>query len=62
LKDLQVTFLVKLRDVVRHAVGQELRAHDHEQAVVAGAVIDQRIHEFGRHERPIGDTHVRRPS
>src|SRR5580693_10012316 len=53
LKDLQVTFLVKLRDVVRHAIGQELASHVHEQAVVARAVIDQRLHEFRRHERRI---------
>ena len=53
LIDLQVTLLVKLRDLVRHAVGQELAAHDHEQAVVARAVIDQRVHELGRHERRV---------
>src|SRR5271157_5885954 len=51
LKDLQVELLVKLLDLVRHAVGQKLGPHGHEQTVVAGAVIDQRVHQFGRHER-----------
>ena len=53
LIDLQVNLLVELGDVVRHAVGQKLSAHDHEQPVVAGAVIDQSILELGRHERRV---------
>ena len=51
LEDLEIGLLVKLRDLMRHAMGQELGPHDHEHAVVARAVIDQRIHQLGRHER-----------
>ncbi len=32
------------------AVGEQLGAHGHEQAVVAGSVIDEGIAEFGGHE------------
>ncbi len=38
---------------MRHAVGQELGAHDHEQPVIARAVIDERVHELGRHQRRV---------
>jgi hypothetical protein len=38
---------------MRQAVGQELRAQDHQQPGVARAVIDQRLHERGRHERGV---------
>jgi hypothetical protein len=33
--------------------GQELTAHDHQHTVVARAVVDQRLHELGRHERGV---------
>ena len=53
LRGLQVTFLVELRHVVRHAIGQQLRADNHQLPVIAGAMVDQRLHELGRYERGI---------
>ena len=50
LKHFQVELLVELRNFVGHAVGQQLGTHGHEQAVVAGTVVDQGVAEFGGHE------------
>jgi hypothetical protein len=51
LIDLEVTRLVELRDFVGHSMGQKLTSHDHQQTVVARAVVDQYLHELGGHER-----------
>ena len=53
LEHFQVGFLVKLHEIVRHAIGQEFGPQGHEQAIVASAVIDQCVHEFGRHQRRV---------
>jgi hypothetical protein len=50
LKNFQVELLVELRNFVGHAVGQQFGTHGHEQAVVAGTVVDQGVAEFGGHE------------
>ena len=34
-------------------MGQQLGTHGHQQPVVAGRVVDQRVHQFGRHERRV---------
>src|SRR5271165_4685690 len=53
LIEFEVTLLVKLRDFVGHSMGQKLTPHDHQQTVVACAVVDQRLHQLGRHQRGV---------
>ena len=61
MKGLEVTFLIELRHLVRYAVGQKLRAHDHERPVIAGAMIDQRLHELHCHKRGVSGLRKRVP-